>query len=94
MTWIYQKWKFKNRPYSQYCDGKLPRLNNIKGFKGVLVHVGNSPKDTLGCILVEKSNTKGLLVNSANTFIDLIIQLNSTSDVWTCQLLLDKSWQV
>ncbi len=29
----------------------MPLLLNTKGFKGIRIHIGNSPKDTLGCLL-------------------------------------------
>ena len=29
----------------------MPLLLNTKGFKGIRIHIGNFPKDTLGCLL-------------------------------------------
>lgn len=31
---------------------QLPLLLNVKGFVGVRIHPGNSPRDTAGCVLV------------------------------------------
>jgi hypothetical protein len=34
--------KFKNRSWARPYEGKVPRLINVKGFDGVLIHPGNS----------------------------------------------------
>ena len=63
--------KYKSvRKYS-FCDGKLPRLLNVKGYEGVLIHVGNTDKDSAGCILVGQNKVVGQVINSTLTFQQL-----------------------
>lgn len=63
--------KFKDRSWAKVCEGKLPRLINVKGFDGVLIHVGNKPEDTLGCLLTGYNKIKGQVVNSTSAFTKL-----------------------
>lgn len=42
----------------------LPRLIDVNHYEGVLIHPGNSTKDTLGCILVGLNKEVGRLTQS------------------------------
>lgn len=64
--------KFGSRPfYLATCDGKLPRLMNVPGWSGVLIHCGNKVEDTHGCILVGRHFAPGILIDSRQAFRDV-----------------------
>lgn len=50
----------------------VPYLTDVKEFTGVLIHMGSTPEQTLGCILVGKNSIKGQLTNSKNIFNKLM----------------------
>ena len=54
--------------YNEVCNGKLPRLLNVNGFEGILIHAGNTDKDSGGCLLVGENLEKGKVLNSRETF--------------------------
>ena len=54
--------------YKELCNGKLPRLLYVKGFDGILIHAGNTDKDSSGCLLVGQNKVKGQVINSRETF--------------------------
>ena len=67
--------KFKDRAWAKPYKGILPRLENVKGYEGVLIHVGNKAEDTLGCILVGENKVKGQVINSTAAFYELMTVL-------------------
>ena len=72
--------KFKNYKQYAFCDGYLPRLVGVPGFDGILIHIGNKPEQTEGCLLVGKNKVKGQVVDSTETFKKLYDLLKAAND--------------
>lgn len=66
--------------YKKVCNGKLPRLLNVKGFEGILIHAGNTDRDTEGCLLVGKNTERGKVLKSQETFKELYKLLKNKHD--------------
>lgn len=79
--------RFGGRAQYQFCKGRLPRLCNTPGYQGVLIHCGNTAKDTEGCILVGENKEKGKVLNSTATFRKLYPILKAADErgeqIWT-----------
>lgn len=73
---------------------KLPRLVDVPGFAGILIHPGNSHKDTEGCLLpgehYQASGTDWIVTDSRKAFNRLypLIQerLQAGEKIW-CKIL-------
>lgn len=75
--------KFSQYPfYMETCKGKLPRLMDVKGYEGVLIHVADGPKrDSLvqGCIGVGNLSAEEYLMNGKKVFAELYNKLKGNN---------------
>ena len=62
--------------YIKVCKGKVPRLLNVKGFEGILIHAGNTEEDSAGCLLVGMNLERGKVLKSQETFRKLYKMLS------------------
>ena len=69
----------KKKYYKDFCGGRLPRITSVKGFDGVLIHIGNTDKDSSGCLIVGYNKEKGKVLNSKQAFEKLYRMLDSAN---------------
>lgn len=62
---------FKDRDWAMKYNGIVPLLENVKGYEGILIHIGNwasqyGTSDTQGCILVGQREVGHLCCSRIN----------------------------
>ena len=66
--------------YKDLCGGKMPRLLDVPGFDGILIHPGNTALDSCGCILVGRNTKVGQVTQSRDTFRKLYRKMKAAHD--------------
>ena len=83
--------KFSKYPfYNSINGGRVPRLLNVKGFEGVLIHVMDGPKGaelSEGCIGVGRNLIKGGLLQGKEYYKKLYDILKNSKDKITIKIL-------
>lgn len=70
-----------NITYSPKYKRMMPLLLDVKGFSGIRIHSGNSPKDTEGCLLVGKNKKVGMVLESRDTYQRLFKIMEGQKDI-------------
>ena len=66
--------------YKRVCGGKVPRLKNVPGWEGVLIHSFNTALESYGCVGVGKNTIKGKITESRVTFEKLYKEMKKAYD--------------
>ena len=66
--------------YRDLCGGRVPRVMDVPGFEGILIHAGNTAADTAGCLLVGRNKAKGKVLESKATFTCLYKLMKAAHD--------------
>jgi hypothetical protein len=59
----------------------LPRLVDVPGFTGILVHRGNSASDSSGCIIIGENKVVGKVINSTRYENELVNLLKNEKNI-------------
>lgn len=70
----------KSKSWAKAYKGIVPRLVNVKGYDGVLIHPGNTDADTAGCVLIGENKVKGKVINSVKTYYRLMPLLTGADE--------------
>lgn len=57
--------------YRDFCGGRMPRILDVPGYDGILIHPGSNALDSWGCPLVGANTVVGGLTSSRDTWVRL-----------------------
>lgn len=80
---------FKDRSWAKCYGGRVPRLQGVKGYDGVLIHPGNTAADTEGCVLVGRNTEVGRLTASKATYIKLFEMMDAANE----HIIIEIRWE-
>lgn len=80
MNTVSPKYSMPKYKYVKAFGSKMPRLVNVPGYSGVLIHAGNTAADSSGCILVGENKVVGKVINSQATWTRLMKVLLTDKD--------------
>lgn len=63
---------FAKYPYARKYNGQMPRLLNVSGFEGILIHCGTSAASSAGCLIVGYNTIVGRVTDSQAAFYKLM----------------------
>ena len=63
--------------YMDVCKGKVPRLANVPGYDGILIHCGTNQYSSAGCLIVGYNKIRGRVVDSKPVFEKLFAILKT-----------------
>lgn len=66
--------------YKNYCNGYLPRLINVKGYEGILMHRGTDQNSSSGCLILGYNTVIGKVTDSQKAFETVYPILKKASD--------------
>jgi len=66
--------------WKNFNGGKMPRVLNVKGFEGILIHPGNSALDSWGCLIPGENKQVGRVLNSRKVFEKLYRKMKAAYD--------------
>lgn len=66
-------------PFAKEVGARMPRILNVPGFEGILIHPGTTEEDTDGCLIVGQNKIKGKVINSQATWRNLYKLLEKAS---------------
>lgn len=72
--------RFRLKSWAKKYGGRVPRLQGVRGFDGVLIHPGNTADDTQGCILVGRNTEVGKVVDSVATWDKLVKMMRKANE--------------
>lgn len=66
--------------YKKFCNGYLPRILNVPGFDGILMHRGIDQDSSSGCVILGYNTIVGKVTNSQKAFEKVYNLLKKSTD--------------